>query len=80
MVFNNTRNYQFSTRLDLEGHILETVHEQKLVGTILTEDLKQDRTTEEIDRRANGRLQILRKVSSFGSDISDLKLIYVMFI
>ena len=36
--------------------------------------------TEEIVRKANGRLQLLRKVSSFGADVSDLKLIYVMFI
>ena len=80
MIFNNTRNYQFSTRLTLEGQILETVQEQKLLGTILTEDLKWDRNTEEIVRKANGRLQLLRKVSSFGADVSDLKLIYVMFI
>ena len=80
MIFNNTRNYQFSTRLTLEGQILETVQEQKLLGTILTADLKWDRNTEEIVRKANGRLQLLRKVSSFGADVSDLKLIYVMFI
>ena len=60
MIFNNTRNYQFSTRLTLEGQILETVQEQKLLGTILTADLKWDRNTEEIVRKANGRLQLLR--------------------
>ena len=59
---------------------METVQEQKLLGTILTADLKWDRNTEEIVRKANGRLQLLRKVSSFGADVSDLKLIYVIFI
>ena len=40
MVFNYTHNYQFTTRLNLNNEILETVKETKLLGTIITDDLK----------------------------------------
>ena len=40
MIFNYTRNYKFSTRLAIEGDVLETVDEAKLLGTIVSNDLK----------------------------------------
>ena len=59
---------------------METVNETKLLGTIVTDDLKWDRNVQEIVRKANGRLELLRKVSSFGASHSDLKNIYVLFV
>ena len=38
MIFNYNHKYQFSTRLAIEGEVLETVAETKLLGTILTND------------------------------------------
>ena len=43
MVFNFTKNNQFSTRFTLNGKTLETVKEIKLLGTILTDNLKWDK-------------------------------------
>ena len=45
MVFNFTKNHQFSTRLRLEGKILDTVSETKLSGTKVTNDLKWAKNT-----------------------------------
>ena len=59
---------------------LEIVNETKLLGTVVTNDLKWDRNVEEIVKKANRRLELLRKVSSFGASLSDLKNIYVLFI
>ena len=50
MVFNFTNKYQFSTRLTLENQILETVKETKLLGTIITDDLKWDKNTDYIKK------------------------------
>ena len=61
MVFNFTKNYQFSTRLKLEGQILEAVSETKLLGTIVTNDLKWTKNTSFIVQKANKRLELLRK-------------------
>ena len=40
MIFNFTDNYQFSTRLTLENETLEVVKEAKLLGVIVSNDLK----------------------------------------
>ena len=80
MVFNFTKNYQFSTRLELEGKILETVSETKLLGTIVTNDLKWGKNTSFIVKKANKRLELLRKISNFGADSDDLKNIYILYI
>ena len=66
MIFNFSQNYQFSTRLEMEGQILETVPETKLLGTVVTSDLKWNRNTSFIVKKANKRLELLRKISKFG--------------
>ena len=80
MIFNYTRNYQFSSRLAIEGEILETVEETKLLETILTNDLKWDSNTDNIVRKANMRMELLRKISTFGASWDELKNIYILYI
>ena len=55
MIFNYTQKYQFSTRLKIEGEILETVTDAKLLGTILSEYPKWENYTENIVSKANKR-------------------------
>ena len=45
MIFNFTKKYQFSSRLSIENQNLETVSETKLLGTIITDDLKWNKNT-----------------------------------
>ena len=40
MIFNFTLDFQFSTRLYLENNLLETISQTKLLGTIISSDLK----------------------------------------
>ena len=80
MIFNYTRNYQFSTRLNLEGEILETVEVTKLLGTILTNDLRWEKNTDFIVKKANKRMELLRQVSNFGASWDEMKNIYILFI
>ena len=80
MIFNFSRNYQFSTRLKLEGEILETVEETKLLGTIVSNDLKWEKNTDNIVKKANKRMELLRKISSFGASWDELKNIYLLYI
>ena len=80
IIFNFTNNHQFVTALKVNNHETETVKEAKLLGTIITEDLKWSRNTEEIVKSANKRLRILHVASKFTGKISDLKIIYMMFI
>ena len=61
MIFNYTNKYQFSTRLNLNNQILETVKETKLLGTIIMDDLQWDQNTNYITKKAYAWLELLRK-------------------
>ena len=80
MIFNFTNNYQFSTRLSLQDENLEEVSETKLLGTIVTNDLKWHKNTERIIKKANAKMQILRVSSNFTSKWADLKQIYISYV
>ena len=43
-------------------------------------DLKWDLNTANIVKKANARMELLRKVASFGTNPEDLKTIYIVFI
>ena len=51
MIFNFTQKYQFSTRLAIEGDVLETVTDTKLLGTVISNDLRWDKNTESIVKK-----------------------------
>ena len=80
IIFNFTNNYKFSTRLNIEGEILETVEDTKLLGTIISNDLKWEKNTDNIVKKANMRMELLRKVSTFGASWEELKNIYILYI
>ena len=59
------KNYQFNTNIKLSDAQIEEVAEIKLLRTIITNDRKWNRNTEELVRKANMRMQILHKISKF---------------
>ena len=65
MLFNFTDNYQFTTRLSLNDENLEIVKETKLLGVILSDNLKWDQNTDFLVKKAYKRMELLRKVSKF---------------
>lgn len=79
MVFNFTEQ-RFATRLFLENVILDTVHETKLLGTIVTSDLKWQSNTEMLCKKAYKRMVMLHKLNKFGVDVEDLLTIYKLYI
>ena len=80
MVFNFTEKFQFSPRLYVQGDPLEVIERTRLLGTIITSDLRWDQNTSHIIIKANSRMELLRKASSFGASIDDLKTIYILFV
>ena len=65
MIFNPTRNCQFTTRMNLNNVNVEVVTETKLLGTHLTNDLKWDKNHKGFKRKASARMQLMRNVVSF---------------
>ena len=80
MIFNYTQNYQFSTRLHINQEIMETVEETKLLGTIITNDLKWDKNTSHIVKKAYARMKIIRKLIQFNAPKTDLLPVYIVYI
>jgi len=80
MIFNFTDDYEFTTRLDLEGNPIEVIENTKLLGTIIQNDLKWDMNTSNIVRKANMRMELLRRATAFGASTNDLKTIYFSYI
>ena len=80
MIFNYTDNYNFTTRMTVNNQNIEVIDSTKLLGTIISNDLKWDKNTTEIVSKANARMALLRKVAEFGAPVDDLKIIYIMYI
>ena len=80
LIFNYTNNYQFTTRLSINDQPLEVIKSTKLLGTIITDSLSWDLNTAGIVKKANARMQLLRKVASFGTSQTELKEVYILFI
>ena len=80
MVFNFTDNHQFSTRIKLNDENLEIVKYAKLLGVIISDNLKWDENTNYLVKRANSRMELSRKVASFGTSIEEKKNIYILYI
>ena len=80
IIFNYTDNYQFTTRLTINDQPIEVIKSTKLLGTVLTNKLSWNLNTAAIVRKANARMQLLRKVASFGTSADELKDIYILYI
>ena len=72
MIINFTNNYQFHTRLTLNSQNIEVVDKIKILGTIIERDLSWNENCRAIIRKVNARMQLLRKVWSFGSSRDEM--------
>ena len=80
MIFNFSKNYTFNTRLNLEGEILDQVHEAKLLGLILRDDLSWKSNTAFLTKKAYKRMLILKNLYAFDVPIEDMVEIYTLYI
>ena len=80
MIFNYTENYQCTTRLKINDVPIDVINSTKLLGTILSSDLSWDLNTSALVKKANARMELLRKVASFGTGVEDLKTVYIVYI
>ena len=80
MIFNFTNNYQFTTRLALNNENIDVVKQAKLLGVLITDDLKWDANTELLVKKANSRMELLRKVANFNTNIEDKRNLYILYV
>ena len=80
MIFNFSKNFQFTSDVKLKGEKLEIVDEAKVLGTIITSDLKWNKNTKRIVKNANAKMRMLQIASKFIGNKQDLVHIYKTFI
>ena len=62
------------------GKLLETVNETTVLGLVISSDLTWKKNTENLCKKANARMIIIRKLIEFPIDNKDLVLLYGQFI
>ena len=80
MVFNFSKQFQFNTRLKLREKKLDQVHQTKLLGLIIRDDLSWKANTSVITKRAYSRMLILKKLVQFHVPLDDLVQIYTLYV
>ena len=74
--FNFTKDKQFFTDIVLKKEKLQSVNQTKLLGTIITDELKWDENTKYIIRKANQKMRMLHKLSKFTKNKSHIMHIF----
>ena len=64
MIVNFTRSHQFQTRFKLEGQLIDQVHQARLLGLIISDDLTWKANTEHLVKKAYKRMSILTNLFS----------------
>ena len=80
MIFNFTNNYQFTTRLSLNGDNLEIVKSTKLLGLILNDSITWDQNTNYLVKKAYKKMELLRRFTKFTSSKEEKKNIYILYV
>ena len=80
MIFNFTDKYKFAKNVNSNYENLEVVKQAKLLGVIISDDLKQDKNTEYLVKKAYSRMELLSKAAEFTKSIEDKRKIYILYI
>ena len=75
IVFNRAQA-DLNTRLVMNTVKLDQVHEARLLGVLLTEDLKFEKNTQDICKRSFARITMITKLKFVGVQCHDLVDIY----
>ena len=69
MIFNFTPNYKFTTGFTHDEGNIDVIDEVKLLGTIITNDLKWSKNTDYLVKKANARMRLLQKIVEFNAPV-----------
>ena len=80
MIMNFTKNSQFSTRLSIDGTLIQQITQTRLLGLVLEDSLSWQANTNHIVKQAYKRMSILQNLYSFSIPLQDLIEIYILYI
>ena len=76
MLFNPCRKWDFMPELILEDQEIDLVEEMKLLGVVIQSDMKWSSNTDSIVKKGFKRLWSMRRLSTMGASVDDLKDVY----
>ena len=79
IVFNRAQA-DFNTRLTMNDTKLDQVHEVRLLGVLLTDNLRFEKNTQDICKRAFARISMITKLKYVGVPVHDLIEVYTLFV
>ena len=77
MIFNPTEKYDFEPRYEVDGKDIETVDQMKLLGLIVSNDLKWRANTDNMTQKAYSRMWMVKRLKMRGASLSDLTDVYI---
>ena len=77
MLFNTSYKNDFKPELTIDGVLLEVVDKMKLLGVIITSDLKWKENTEFITKKAYSRLWLIKRLKQMGASTRALLDTYI---
>ena len=80
MSFNFSRKFDFLPKLSIGNEQLEVVYSTKLLGVIISSDLKWNLHTEYAIKKAKKKLWCLRRLRKLGASITTLLDQYIMIV
>ena len=80
IIFNFNRDKQFTSEIKLKQEPLEIVNEVKLLGVVITSDLKWHRNTNYLTKKANKKMRMLHIAAKYTRNKDHLKHIYKTFV
>ena len=80
MIINFSKNYQFNTRLNLKGKLIQQIKQTKLLGVIVDDNLSWQSNTNHVVKQAYKRMAILQHLYNFSVPLEDLIDIYKLYI
>ena len=72
MLFNRARSMDFQPTLKLEDKLLEVVEEIKLLGVIVSSDLKWNKNIKHVKKKCFTRFWMLRRMKEIGATRNDM--------
>ena len=76
IIFNFNRDKQFTSEVKLKQEPLEIVDEVKLLGVVITSDLKWHKNTNYLTKKANKKMRMLHIAAKYTRNKDHLKHIY----
>ena len=77
MLFNTSKNHDFTPSLSINYELFEVVEEIKLLSVKISDDLEWTSNTKYIPTKAYGRLFMLRRLKNLGASHAELEDSYV---